>query len=260
MRSRWIEVALAAVLLLLVLAGVGLGPGEIGPVEAWRLIWERLVHPDQLPSTHQVLVFDPRTDGAETFAAEMSERLQIPVEPARSPRTAVRDADIICTATTSNTPVFADRDLTAGVHINAVGAFEPHAREIPGETVARARVVVDHRPSALSETGDLIQPIRQGLFGEDHIHAELGEVAGGQREGRATPEQVTLFKSVGVAIQDLAASLYCKQRRSGFDANSRPRNRATQDELVRILSVSSGHPLPPMGRAGTVPRIDTGLQ
>jgi alanine dehydrogenase len=117
-------------------------------------------------------------------------------------------ADIICTATTSQTPVFSDADLKAGVHISAIGSYTPDMQEIPQETIRRGRVVVDSRSAALAESGDLILPIRAGLFGEDHIHAELGEIVLGKRSGRQSVDEVTYFKSVGVAVQDaMAASL-----------------------------------------------------
>ncbi len=106
----------------------------------------------------------------------------------------------------STEPVFADRDIAPGTHINAIGSYKPTVREIPAETVRRARVVVDHRPAALAEAGDLIIPIEQGLIAKDHVYAELGEIVAGLRKGRESPEQVTLFKSVGVAVQDMAAA------------------------------------------------------
>jgi ornithine cyclodeaminase/alanine dehydrogenase-like protein (mu-crystallin family) len=136
----------------------------------------------------------------------MQERLALEVRCAKSPTEAVSDADIVCTATTSTSPVFADRDLKSGVHINAVGSYQPHVCEMPPETVRRARVIVDHRESALAETGDLIQPIQSGLIEESHICGELGEVLYGAVGGRTAPEEITLFKSVGVAVQDLVAA------------------------------------------------------
>jgi ornithine cyclodeaminase/alanine dehydrogenase-like protein (mu-crystallin family) len=90
-------------------------------------------------------------------------------------------------------------------------------QEVPAETVRRARVIVDSRSAALSEAGDLIQPLRQGLIGEEHIHAELGEIALGLRPGRADPAQVTFFKSVGVAVQDAAAARLALENAQRFD-------------------------------------------
>ena len=156
----------------------------------------------------EVRVFDPDRARAEAFARAASERLGLPVRAAASPAEALEGADVVCTATTATAPVFRDGELAPGAHVNAVGAYKPEAREIPGDTVRRALVVVDHRPAALAEAGDLLVPMKEGLIGPEHIHAELGEVAAGRRPGRTAPEQVTLFKSVGTAAQDLSAAAH----------------------------------------------------
>jgi ornithine cyclodeaminase/alanine dehydrogenase-like protein (mu-crystallin family) len=154
----------------------------------------------------RAMVFDVSSQRATLFAREMADRLAIPVEAVMFPSDALTGADIVCTATTSAVPVFDDRDLASGTHINAIGSYKPHIREIPARTVRRARVVVDHLPSALAEAGDLLIPMSQGLFGKDHIYAELGEIVAGQKKGRESPSEITFFKSVGVAVQDLAAA------------------------------------------------------
>ncbi len=151
-------------------------------------------------------VYDISADRARALAREMADRLGIPVEAATSPAEALAGAGVVCTVTTSAVPVFADGDVAPGTHINAVGAYRPTDREVPGETVRRARVVVDQVAAALAEAGDLIIPIEQGLFGKEHIRAELGEIVAGRKKGRESPDEVTLFKSVGVAVQDLAAA------------------------------------------------------
>jgi ornithine cyclodeaminase/alanine dehydrogenase-like protein (mu-crystallin family) len=151
-------------------------------------------------------VFDPLPHTAEVYAREMSAALGIAIRAEATAAAAVRGADIVCAATTATEPVFSDADLPPGVHINGVGSYQPCMREIPAETVLRARVVVDHRASALAEAGDLLAPIQQGRFAADRIAAELGEIVNGKKPGRATPEEITFFKSVGVAIQDLAAA------------------------------------------------------
>lgn len=125
---------------------------------------------------------------------------------ADSPRQALAEADIVCCTTTSKTPIFDDADLKPGVHINAVGAYTPQAREVPPETVCRALVVVDSRAAAWEEAGDLIQPLQAGLIGREHIHAELGELVLGRQTGRVDDQQITLFKSVGLAVQDAVAA------------------------------------------------------
>jgi ornithine cyclodeaminase len=115
----------------------------------------------------------------------------------------VSEADVICTATTSKTPVYNDADLPAGVHINAVGAFTPEMQETPSQTVARARVVVDSFEAAYAEAGDLINPVNEGLVTTDHFRVELGHLVAGSAPGRSNEREITFFKSVGNAIQDV---------------------------------------------------------
>lgn len=154
----------------------------------------------------QAWVFDPDLERSLAYASEMSTRLSLRVNVAASPAEAVQNADVVCTATTSAAPVFDDANLQPGVHINAVGAYTPHMQEIPVETVVRAKVVVDHLESSMAEAGDLIIPIQQGRFNQDRIYAELGDIAAGRKPGRETANEITLFKSVGVAVQDVAAA------------------------------------------------------
>ncbi|MGA2035058.1 MAG: ornithine cyclodeaminase family protein [Thermoguttaceae bacterium] len=151
-------------------------------------------------------VYDPVPSAADRFAAEMTERLGRPVTRAASPVEALKDADVVCTATTASDPLFEDSDLKHGAHINAIGSYRPHVSEIPPATVCRARVVVDHLGSALEEAGDLLRPLRQGLIEQAHFATELGDVVLGRSPGRGHADQITLFKSVGVAIQDLCAA------------------------------------------------------
>jgi ornithine cyclodeaminase/alanine dehydrogenase-like protein (mu-crystallin family) len=156
----------------------------------------------------QAFVYDPLTASAEKFAVDMRAQIGIPIERAASAAAAVSQAEIICTATTSSVPVFDDHDVSPGTHINAIGVFQPDRAEVPAATVRRARVVVDHYPSAREEAGDLLQPLAQGLIGEDHFAAELGQLVLGKQPGRTAPAEITLFKSVGVAIQDLCAAAH----------------------------------------------------
>lgn len=152
-------------------------------------------------------VFDINPLAAEAFALEMKARHGIEVKAAKSPSEALAGADIVCTATTATEPVFDDRDLDAGTHINAVGVFDRLNAEIPPETVARSRVFVDHVEAALEEAGDLLRPAAAGMIGPDHFRVELGEVLSGRASGRRSPDEVTLFKSVGSAAQDLFAAV-----------------------------------------------------
>ncbi|MGD1997218.1 MAG: hypothetical protein PVH62_10650 [Anaerolineae bacterium] len=151
-------------------------------------------------------VYDIVGGQASAYADEMSRHLSVPVKIAETPSEAVRQADIICTSTTSSSPVFDDHDIQAGTHINAVGAYTAEMQEIPTETVLRAKVVIDHREASLAEAGDLLIPLQKGLMTEEDIHAELGEIVSGTAPGRTSAEEITLFKSVGVAVQDVAAA------------------------------------------------------
>src|SRR5690606_13110393 len=94
-----------------------------------------------------------------------------------------------------------------GTHINGIGSFKPNMQEIDADVLKRARVVVDARDAVLEEAGDLIVPIREGVFGADHIAAEIGEILDGRAEGRTSPDEITYFKSVGNAVQDVAVGL-----------------------------------------------------
>ena len=153
-------------------------------------------------------IYDSDAKRLRSFLDEMAGVGPIPrdLRPASSPTEALADADMVFTATTSLTPVFADRDLKPGVHISAVGSYTPDMQEIPPETLQRALVVVDARSAALVESGDLIKPIHSGLFAQDHVHAELGEIVLGRKSGRESDQQVTYFKSVGIAAQDVMAA------------------------------------------------------
>ena len=133
---------------------------------------------------------------------DLVDRLETTIDAAA----AVRQADIVCTATTSRTPVFDDRDLRPGTHVNGVGAYTPEMQELPAETIARAIVVVDAVGPALAEGGDLIKPLAAGLVTREHFARELGMVAAGLASGRQSDEEVTVFKSVGNAVQDVVVA------------------------------------------------------
>jgi ornithine cyclodeaminase/alanine dehydrogenase-like protein (mu-crystallin family) len=153
-------------------------------------------------------VFDTSVERADDFVRDMAGKGNIPKELriANTSAQALSEADIVCTATTSSTPVFADEELQPGTHISAIGSYTPEMQEVPGETVARAFVVVDSRSATLAETGDLLKPMQAGLFGEEYVSTELGEIVLGRKAGRQSPEQITYFKSVGVAVQDAMAA------------------------------------------------------
>ena len=154
-----------------------------------------------------VRVFGIDAEQVRDFAQRVAGQGPIPenVEIVNSPAEALLGADVICAATTSATPVFDGRNLEPGSHVNAIGSFTPEVQEIDVETVRRAFVIVDSRAAALEEAGDLIIPLKAGIIGQDHIQAELGEIVSGDRPGRTSGEQITFFKSVGVAVQDAIA-------------------------------------------------------
>ncbi len=162
----------------------------------------------------EVRVYSTNPEQAEQFAREMSGQGAIPscVVVAADADSAVQGADVVCTATTSFTPVFSASALSSGCHVNAVGSFRPDMQEIPTETVRQARLVVDQREAVLAEAGDVIIPLQQGAIDESHIHAELGAIASGQATGREDARQITLFKSVGLAVQDAVAASVALER------------------------------------------------
>lgn len=157
----------------------------------------------------KVWVYDVITKAARDYVREMKTRgspVPVNIFVARSAREAVREADIICTATTSFRPVFSDSDLKPGAHINGVGSYTPEMQEIPARTVVRSKVVVDSLQASLAEAGDLLISIEGGLISDKHIHGEIGEVAAGKIPGRESEGETTFFKSVGLAVQDMAVA------------------------------------------------------
>lgn len=159
-------------------------------------------------SIEEVRVFSLNPAQAEQFAQELAGRGPIPssISIMQDANEAVEGADIICTATTSSTPVFDGSHLKPGAHVNGVGSFMPTMQEIDVLTIQRSLVIVDSRAAALAEAGDLIIPLENGDINHDHIVAELGEVIVGIHPGRTDASQITFFKSVGVAVQDAAAA------------------------------------------------------
>ena len=135
----------------------------------------------------------------------MAAELGIPVEAA-DPPTCVAKSDIICTCTNSPVPLIDGTLLRPGTHLNLVGAFQPHTREVDSMTIQRARVVVEARDAALAEAGDLLIPMSEGLIQPDHILADLHELLNGKKVVRESSADITIFKSVGNALEDLATA------------------------------------------------------
>lgn len=178
-----------------VLAIVGSGVQAASHLAAIRLV---------RPLT-EVRVWSPTADRREAFArAHSSDAL--PVRAVPDARTAVSGADIVVLATASRTPVVADADVAAGAHVCAVGACRPDQREMPTALVARGSVFVDSRAGALAEAGDLLIPIREGAMTDTHVGPELGAVVRGTAHGRRGAHDVTIFKSLGMAVEDVVAA------------------------------------------------------
>ena len=153
-------------------------------------------------------ICDADKEKTKAFAEEMKSKNGMPkdIKVASNAKEAIENADIICTATTSTQPVFEDKNVRVGTHISAVGSYTPEMQEVPAETLQRARIFVDSRTASLEEAGDLIQPMHAGLFDEAHIYGELGELILGKISGRQSQEEITYFKSVGIAVQDAMAA------------------------------------------------------
>lgn len=167
----------------------------------------------------EVRVFSPKRAHAEAFVAEMRE---LPIVPDNifvvdEPFTAVSKADIIYTATSSSKPTFHGRDLKPGAHVTGVGSFTPIMQEVDEETVQKSLVVVDERDAAWAEAGELIIARDKGLITAEHVYAELGEIVNGTKQGRTSPEQITFFKSVGIAVQDAVAGRIALRNAEKYD-------------------------------------------
>jgi ornithine cyclodeaminase/alanine dehydrogenase-like protein (mu-crystallin family) len=167
----------------------------------------RLVRP-----IRRVRVWSRNPEHAARFAEKETWHHGILVEAASSAQAAVAGADLICTTTSSTEPVLLGEWLPPGCHLNAVGSSTPNARELDSSAVARARLYVDRRESALNEAGELLYALKEGAVGEGHIQAELGDLLVGKAPGRQSAEEITLFKSLGLAIEDLAAAHFIYQK------------------------------------------------
>ena len=155
-----------------------------------------------------------RFEKAQLLVEEMHPKFEFEIAAVQTSEEAVRGADIIVTATTSFEPVVRREWISTGVHLNAVGTYSFKARELDTATVADATLFVDRRESALNEAGDYVIAAAEGAFGPEHIRAELGEVLIGSHPGRTSKDEITVFKSLGLAIEDLAsaAHVYAKAR------------------------------------------------
>lgn len=159
----------------------------------------------------KVWVFDKNPHAAKAYISEMKSKIDAEIFIADDLDT-LKECDIICTATNAEAPLFSKEHIKEGVHINAIGSFKPNMQEIDPEILKSASIFVDNKESCLAESGDLIKPISNGIFTSDHIRGEIGECALGNISVRKSKSEITVFKSVGVAIQDfmVATKIYEK--------------------------------------------------
>lgn len=157
---------------------------------------------------------------ARQFADEMSGSVPFAIEVVENLAEALDGADLIATVTNSKEPVVRREWISDGVHLNVVGSSTPVAREVDTATIAAARLFVDRRESTVNEAGDYLFAAREGAIGPDHIRAELGEVLTGEKPGRTSREEITLFKSLGLAVEDLASANYLYRKAKELNAGA----------------------------------------
>ncbi len=154
----------------------------------------------------EVRVWSPSDHGRQTFVDEMQPETAAPIAAVTSAQAAVAGADLVVLATASRDPVVRNDWIADGAHVVAVGACRPDQREMDSALVRRARVYVDSRTGALAEAGDLVLPMREGVIDANHIVGELGALVSGGVGGRQSREEITIFKSLGMAVEDVAAA------------------------------------------------------
>lgn len=165
-----------------------------------------------------VKVFSKDDPREKDFCSQMSKKLQIEIHAVLNPEEAVRNADIIICATTSKEPLFDGRWLKPGAHITAIGSYSPDAREVDTFTVKNSRVFVDYLPAAKEEAGDLIIPIEEGEFSWSEVQGDMTDLVTKRVPGRINPQEITLFKTVGIGLQDavIAYTIYERAKNEGI--------------------------------------------
>lgn len=195
--------------------------GDLAVLGAGVQAWSHLVALAPAQPLSRVRVWSRTAARAEALAERAQRELGQKVEVTSSAEAAVKGADLVCTVTAAREPVLSGAWLAPGTHVNAVGSSTPAAQEIDGEAVARARVFTDRRESALAEAGDLLGAVRDGAIEEIRIEAELGEVLVGRHPGRESEEEITLFESLGLGVEDLAAAWRIYERAVAAGAGTR---------------------------------------
>ena len=166
----------------------------------------------QVRSIKRCRIASRHFEHAKSFAEEMRQEFSFALEPVETVEEALEGADLIVTATTSVEPVVRRELISAGAHLNLVGSSTPKGREVDSATMAAASLFVDRRESTVNEAGDYLFALRDGAIGPEHIRAEIGEVLIGDKPGRTSAEEITLFKSLGLANEDLFAAEYLYRR------------------------------------------------
>jgi ornithine cyclodeaminase/alanine dehydrogenase-like protein (mu-crystallin family) len=154
----------------------------------------------------RVRVWSRDGEHARHFAERESQRHNMAIEVAATAQEAVKDADIICTTTSSPEPILMGNWIAAGTHINAVGSSVPHTRELDTAAVVKSRLFVDRRESTLNEAGDFLMPRKEGAVTDEHIQGEIGEILIAKITGRQSADEITLFKSLGLSVEDLGSA------------------------------------------------------
>ena len=178
-------------------AGI-LGAGVQAKMQLWAVCEARTIS--------KAYVYDVSDAAADAFVTEMGTKLNLEIVKARSVDELLQ-ADILCTATSSPTPLFDGSKVREGTHINGIGSHTPTARELDSAIVKRSKFVGDSREACFKEAGDIMIPVNAGEIPESHFYAELGEIITGMKKGRENDKEITLFKSNGLAIQDTATAL-----------------------------------------------------
>jgi ornithine cyclodeaminase len=167
-----------------------------------------LVALDAVREIRQARVACRNIEHAQELVREMQPRFLFPIEAVKSNEDAVRGADLVVTATSSQEPVINKDWISPGAHVNAIGTHSPNSREVDSATMAGARIFVDRRESAMNESGDYLLAAKEGLINAESIVAEIGELLIGTKSGRSSDNEITLFKSLGLAIEDVACAEY----------------------------------------------------
>ncbi|MCD6189187.1 MAG: hypothetical protein J7J97_03210 [Thermococcus sp.] len=156
----------------------------------------------EVRNIEKAYVYDINKEKSQNFADEMSKKFGVEIDVVESPKEVAENSDILIIATTARKPVLRGEWVKEGTHINSIGWVGKDARELDSETVKKSKLVVDSREGVLNESGDIIIPIKEGIIDETYIYAELSELVAGAKKGRDNDREITLFKSVGLAIED----------------------------------------------------------